>query len=714
MHSPFTASHALPFHVTANEPTTPDLMIRALHVKKAYENELRGLEKRYKRATKEHPLHPGLNAPGSPSILQHSVTIVYAGMLDRDPDPHLLTSTGYDYNFTGGAMVASTDSNALVTIFKATGTNLQDVEVLSIDTSKEKMLTLREVQHCPTGSSDPIHEIVFGLGAEDTFTLCTTNYRRQLQIWTVGTDDVECESLVDHQHTPHHKPRLNIRKDDDWSAVRWIESLSLVACLDRTQINFYTVKTRAKSNEQRLVYRGRSDFTAWTACCEQYCALEVTQPEELVFVASSHKIIVAKIMQKKCEDSATTSKRKFTVNVLLVFPHHLKQPPVYISHQRNAVSNNEVQHLVMFGNHLPHSYGVASFTCTNASESGPVYSTRHFPYHPPTFYDAYKLARTRGFCLSAYEPLRKRFFACQSGAILLKGPSTCFHILLQTSVGDLLHQHISLQLTEKKDATIVDEQKVPETLQRWHETLVNQAGRIAYRATSFKTLSKLRDLFNSPLEANDQLKQLIFLPEQQSKRKRRRKNPQESWLRDETETNNQQEQKTENYSESVSSSSSDDTVPSFVRRRRKKYGIQQPPPWEQTVEELLQYRDVLAPAMLGVWGIGDAAKPDAKSAIPEQIPTKLPPLADVHERVDSWVTMSADVATTTAEIKGIDSFLSPSQEPIIKRQKVDYEEQDFFSQTQSQSQTFVGTQLSQQPQSTTKSAVRRKAYTKGF
>uniref|UniRef100_A0A182NFL9 Uncharacterized protein n=1 Tax=Anopheles dirus TaxID=7168 RepID=A0A182NFL9_9DIPT len=659
-------------------------------------------------------------------------------MLDRDPDPYLLTSTGYDYHFTGGAMVASTDNGTMATVFKATGSNLQDVEVLSVGVSDDKMLEVREVQHCPTDVADPILEISLSPRGKivlvrkrlaililrkvenswrtvqqirstiafasvcalekffsvDTGILCTTNYRQQLQIWTIGIEE-------------------QLRKEDNWSAVRWIDSLSLVACLVRTQIYFYKVKKQAKSNGQRLLYRGGGDFTAWTACCERYCALEVTRPEGLLLVASSHKIIVAQVEEQ--HDAAATSKQQFTAKVLLVFPHNLKQPPVFISPQRDDAASGVVQHIVLFGSHLPHSYGTVSFTCENASELEPVYSTHHFPYHPPTFYDAYKLARTRGFCLSAYEPLRKRFYACQSGAILLKASSANFHILLQTSGGDLLQQRVSMQFAEKNATNVMDEAMVPETLQRWHETLVKQTGRIAYRATSFKTMRKLRDLFNSPLEANDQLKHLILLPEP-PKRIRKRTKPQQTWLLDETATEQKQEQEKDDDSRSMFSSSSDSTAPSSVRRRRKKLNTKAPPPWQQTIEELQQYRDVLAPAMLGVWGIGDAATPDAKASNVDQIPTKLPPLADVHERVDSWVTMNAEDATPAAETKASETFLSPSQEPCFKRKRLEYDEQDFLLPSASQSQSFMASQLSQQPLQTPKSAARppKRTYTMGF
>uniref|UniRef100_A0A182S7E0 Uncharacterized protein n=1 Tax=Anopheles maculatus TaxID=74869 RepID=A0A182S7E0_9DIPT len=134
---PFIAAHSMPLHTTPGlGPTTPDLMVRALHSKQAYHRELEALEKRYKNVTAEHPLD--LDAGEN---VQHTVAVVYAALLDRNPDPYLHLDMGYDYHFTGGTLVAtqaqrSNSSGCIATLFKAIGASLEDVEVLRVEVSK--------------------------------------------------------------------------------------------------------------------------------------------------------------------------------------------------------------------------------------------------------------------------------------------------------------------------------------------------------------------------------------------------------------------------------------------------------------------------------------------------------------------------------------------------------------------------------------------------
>uniref|UniRef100_A0A6E8V3X3 TATA box-binding protein-associated factor RNA polymerase I subunit C n=2 Tax=Anopheles coluzzii TaxID=1518534 RepID=A0A6E8V3X3_ANOCL len=802
---PFTATLPMPLHTTPGlGPSMPDLMVRAIHTKQAYERELHSLRKKYQKVATDRPLD--LHGNGEDESVQHTVTLVYAALLDRDPDPYLKLETNYNPHFTGGTMVAVPGGAGSATIFKATGESLQDVEVLRIHCDGEGF-EVGQVQACPMEMEGPLLELVpsedgsvilarkrhvviilreinvtpdsvewrpvqhiFSVNplasvcfvGGSTLTLCTTDYARQLQLWTFSDDEETCEDMVTlPQSVPKHSPttkeeRVTCHNNDHWSAVRCVDGHSLVACLDRTQLHLYTVVRNGENSptrDWRLAHRGASDFSRWISPCEQCCALEVTSSEELLFIATTHKLIVAKIEesvdQPPTEESAQNGGDSFDfgnvkliVKVLLVFAHNLKQCPVFLSHQWNATADHDTEHhFVLFGSHLPMSYGVASFTRSpNPTDlfGEPVYATQHYPYHPPTFHDTYKQAQAQGHCLSAYEPLRKRFYACQSGAALLRSclptdngterHEPRLYILLQTSAGDVVQQSLSYDFDrdeekqhELKRPDVERQQHIGARLQQWHEKLVGQAGRIPYRATSFKTMQKFRDIFNCPVEGSE-LRQILYLPPEVKRKHRRKKREDEK----EEDLNTEEEQHEDDEedegvwcpSQSVASGSSSAAEPSVIRRRRK-YGRKAPPPWRQTLEDLQQYRDVLAPTLLSVWGVGNTDVPPQATNM-EQIPTKLPPLADINERIGSWVTAatSEQLQRDTPETAEEDLELTvPNVTAAAKDEYGDMKEDadgDLFSQPLTQSQFISASQLSQQMVRSTVARPARKTYSKGF
>ncbi|XP_035899753.1 uncharacterized protein LOC118506553 [Anopheles stephensi] len=798
---PFTAAHPMPLHTTPGlGPTTPDLMVRALHTKHAYHRELEGLEKRYENVTADHPLDPSAG-----ENMQHTVAVVYAALLDRDPDPYLQVGTGYDYHFTGGTLVArqahrSSESGCIATLFKSIGASLEDVEVLRVEVAKEDDLhchgdlKVSDRQACPTGYGGPILEIVPDDGGNSvvlvrkrnviivlrevetdpsgakewravqnvfstnplasvcfvsaspaqcpgTIILCTTDYRRQLQLWTVGDEEESCEDIVElPKLSPVNGTGAKHRPDDKWSAVRCVDrNHLLVACLDRRTVHFYGIERNAPTDDDpddpdlyRLVHRGAMELSRWTYECEQCCALEVTPSERLLFIATSHKLIVGKL--EGGDPSAPDANIGLTV--LLVFTHNLKQRPVFISHQCEDASaeSDKQHHFVLFGSHLPMGYGVAHFTRIANGTPLPVYAARHYPYHPPTFHDSYKLAQTRGCCISAYQPLQKRFDACQSGAVLIRrmpaddetGDQQRLHILLQTSAGDLLQQRLTYNF-DRDEEPVADHANATEqtrrmatVLQRWHEMLVRQAGQLPYRVTSFKPMVKFRDIFNCPVGGNE-LKRILYLtPKMKRKRRRTKKaggSEEPGAGQSEQEDNDGDD---DDYDEQQPSTSSWQMKRS-VERRRRKHGNEAPPiPWRQTVEQLQQYRDVLAPAMLAVWGVGDAANMPSQATNVEQIPTKLPPLADVNERVGSWVNGTITAGHDDEHDSAVDSDdggaakrrrIETDRMPATQEDTV-ADERDLFSPpftSTQQSQTLTGSQLSQ-----TGRRVPRKMYSKGF
>uniref|UniRef100_A0A182SWU0 Uncharacterized protein n=1 Tax=Anopheles maculatus TaxID=74869 RepID=A0A182SWU0_9DIPT len=584
------------------------------------------------------------------------------------------------------------------------------------------------------------------------------DYRRQLQLWTISDEEESCEDIVE-------LPKLLLangtgvkdRSDDRWSAVRCVDRTHslLVACLDRRRVNFYTIERNEPASSDpdahlfRLVHRGATDFSRWTYKCEQCCALEVTQSKRLLFIATCHKLIVGRI-----EEVPLAPEENIELKVLLVFTHNLKQRPVFLSHQweDGGGGSSMEHHFVLFGSHLPMSYGLAHFTRTaNGTAASPVYAVRHYPYHPPAFHETYKLTQTQGFCISAYQPLQKRFDACQSGAVLIRGLTADddakdrqLHILLQTSAGDLLQQRVTHNFYRDEQSVAVDQatvcaqtQQMVTVLQHWHEMLMKQqqaGGQLPYRATGFKTLAKFRDIFNCPVDG-DELKRILFLPPE-IKRKRNRKRK-AAVNKDEEQEQSQSEKEEENDNDDDDDdyddydddderfSSCNSQMKRSLQRRHRKLDHKAPLPWRQTVEQLQQYRDVLAPAMLAVWGIGAAGTVPSQATNLEQIPTKLPPLADVNERVGSWVNDTITSSHDKPEGNDSDSqSVETTDGGGLKRTGLDRDtgtqeeiadDRDFFSQpftttSTQQSQTFTSSQLSQ-------SGARRlprKIYSKGF
>uniref|UniRef100_A0AAG5CXS6 Uncharacterized protein n=1 Tax=Anopheles atroparvus TaxID=41427 RepID=A0AAG5CXS6_ANOAO len=748
----WTVNLPVPLHCTSAGlgPTVPDLMVRFMLVKDNYQRELKSLHKAYKRIESRHTL-PGLDlrAVEKDDSIQNSAAVIYAALLDRDPDPYLLPKYGYDYHFTGGSMatiVEQEGSGILATLFTAVGASLEELEIIQLVPSKERdeIATGHVVNCCLTSTPGPILEItadndgrwvlvrkrhiVFALrqvpglaetcttSASDTewravqhvfsavpfasvcvvrpdslgkrtLTVCTTDYRRRLRLWEIdGSAYVKRKG--DHK-LPKIKPSLRAQggtEGENWSAVRCIDGRSLIGCLDRQRIHLYSIRTdgekcresgksdpdqEVESNLQ-LEFRGSSTTSRWTMPCERPCALEVAPAEGLIFIATCHKLLVAAVDTSQKPGESQSSSTTLGINVLLVFAHNLQQRPVFISHQRHwgsaradAGSEDEnEQHFLLFGSHLPMSYGVCSFEKSFVAESRlsiaparPKYLTRHLPLHPPTFHDAYRLARARGFCLSAEEPLRQRFTtACQSGMALIptgNGEEGSLHILLQTSGGDLLQQKISIHGTtdagDRRESVEsvrahAEQEKVAKTLHRWHERLLQQGNGNPkpYKATNFRTFKKFRDIFNYPEDDLSELKDWITRESSNKNRAKRRARVRASEpSRESSPARSISAASESSCSASVAGADYLDPKPPVARNTAGGSGSSEsatPPPWRQTIEELQQYKDVLAPAMLAVWGYGTvgATAPSAR-AIPEQIPTKLPPYQDVNERVGSWV-----------------------------------------------------------------------------
>ncbi|XP_058174638.1 uncharacterized protein LOC131289406 [Anopheles ziemanni] len=774
--TPWTVGLPVPLYCTPGPgPTSPDLMVRQVLAKYNYKRELTSVHRSYK-LIETHRTRPDLDlreVEEDPTV-KNSAAVIYAGLLDRDPDPYLLLESGYDYHFTGGSMatiVAPEGSRTLATVFAACGGNLEEVNIIQLDhlgsevpnkieakksanylsedagpvleitadpggrcvliRKRHTIVVLRNVpsgrqendEELSTMSSDDtewratqrirskvpfasVCMVNFGFLVRRTISICTVDYRRHIRLWQIDrkADPVEkCTKKLPRNEGRLEKKTEEIRKEDNWAAVRCVDGRSLVACLNRHQIHLYSIREETdscvdcsdsdeevESPNATFVLRGSSSISQWTMACERASALEVAPSERLIFIATCHKIIVANVESLECDKASSSSSSSINdesmlrVNVLIVFAHNLQQRPAFMSHVAYAGSDETDeesghQHFLLVGSHLPMSYGVCSFTksCIKGSASEkPQYYTRHLPLHPPTFHDAYRKAQASGHCLSTHEPLKRRFYACQSGMVLLPANGNGGeeedgypHIILLTSGGDLLHQKIVTKRPEQDSSSASDltrsrigHSNVTEELHHWHEKLLldESIKPKPYKATDFRTLKRFRDIFNCTHDPNE-LKDIVFRP------------PTKKWSRGQREKQAdlsaqmcREPSPTRSISSvsdtSLSASAAGDYVSARATVSNGPRQRPEPLAWRQTIEELQEYKDVLAPGMLAVWGYGGPVGGTFAQGFPEQIPTKLPPYQNVNERVGSWVAK-----TTSAEQFGLgraDEHMSEIQDEI--------------------------------------------------
>ncbi|KFB40801.1 AGAP001453-PA-like protein [Anopheles sinensis] len=846
--TPWTVRLPVPLYCTPGPgPTPPDPMVRQVLAKYNYKRELASVHRAYKLIETHRSLpNLDLREVEEDDTVKNSAAVIYAGLLDREPDRYLLLESGYDYHFTGGSMasiVTPKGSRTLATVFAAGGENLEEVNIIQLDhldSQESNKIEAKKSANCLTEDLDgPVLEITadvagrcvlirkrhtivvlrevpsrrsrqendeepstissgdtewratqrihsnvpfasvcimnLSLLVKRTISICTTDYRRHMRLWQIDrkADPVEkCSKKL-----PRNKSRIEMQteeipKEDKWSAVRCVDGRSLIACLNRHQIHLYSIREETDRNDSdeevespkvKFVFRGSSDVSQWTIACERASALEVAPSERLIFIATCHKIIVANVESLECDEASSSSSSSsndesmLRVNVLIVFAHNLRQRPVFMSHVAHSGDDDESDeeggehHFLLFGSHLPMSYGVCSFTksCIKGSASEqPQYYTRHLPLHPSTFHDAYRIAQASGHCLSADEPLKRRFYACQSGMVLLPAKGNGSeqedgypHIILQTSGGDLLHQKIVTKRLEQDSSSASDltqsreeHSNVTEELHRWHEKLLLDYSikPKPYKATDFRTLKRFRDVFNCTYDPDD-LKDFLFHPPAKKRPKRR---PKKRMGRESSPTRSISSVSDTSLSASVAGDYAA-ARPEVSNGRRQR---PEPLAWRQTIEELQQYKDVLAPGMLAVWGYGgpdfamSVGTTTGAQSFTEQIPTKLPPYQNVNEFVGNWVAKTLPVEqlgldTAEGHINEIqdeipyDEFgLQPWQEP--KTNKVEEEDKlpnQFqrlrelaISQNGMAPLSRAGCEVQTVPKPPTSTRPAKKKYVKGF
>ncbi|ETN59905.1 hypothetical protein AND_008480 [Anopheles darlingi] len=694
-------------------PTIPDAMVRSLIAKKMYKKRLMTTQQAYR--SKSIRTEAGL---GRTSV--STAALLYAALLDRDPDPYLSHHADYNYHYTGGCCAwlrASTKDRAI--LFKAVGECLEQLEVLQlrytggadgIETERMQLLNLPEMegpileittnqrrlaydssiriavrkrntvtivhemkdenagssswQVCQTiQSSVPLASVCFVRPSQvpsphrdTTATLCTTDYQRLLRLWTHDR-----RSRHDEAGEMKCVKQLMLPKQsstgDDWSAVRCVDSVSLVACLDRRKLHLYRIMTqedeadapspteRGEDSTLRFESCGQQTFSRWTYPCELACALEVSPEDKLIFIATCHHLLVARLEPhvKGCETdvdgSSTDSEdssldKRLRLVVLIVYAHHLQQRPAFLSFQCHSFDDGTQRApdcFLLLASHLGMCYCLCVFSKRTTDQR---YVAQHYPHHPSTFADSYMVAQRKGYCLGVNDPLKQRFSAYHSGALLVPFRQRLV-ILLQNSCGDLLQQTIVPSPNEAPmGKRMKSEISVAETIRSWDERLLEEQlastenGRLPYTASDFRGMKKFRHIFNCPDSKTSRLPDQIF-------RVTVAKGKARQSVRSATSYNSADD--TDSMNGDDDGDESDGGSGAETR--------QQKPATEQTIEELRSYKDILVQPMLSVWGYGDTVLTTGV-VVPqaEKIPVQLPGYDELHvtERIACWMSSVKD------------------------------------------------------------------------
>ncbi|XP_035782381.1 uncharacterized protein LOC118461303 [Anopheles albimanus] len=709
-------------------PTVPDAMVRSLSAKKMHNRQLERTQQAYRKSkSKRTEIDRGCTAVSSAALL-------YAALLDRDPDPYLRHHAAYNYHYTGGCCAwvrASTKDRAI--LFKAVGERLEQLEVLQLECAggadgletelipllnlpetegpileivtnqrapaydsstrvairkRNEIMVVREITDETTGSSSwqvcqtvhstvPFASVCFvrlpeapSRHRDATVALCTTDYRSLLRLWTHdrsnrhdATGELQCvtQLLLPKQSS-----------GDDWSTVRCVDSAALVACLDRRKLHLYRI-VREDSNGScdveapsaaeigdgsALRFEScavKQPFTQWTFPCERACALEVAPDDKLIFIATCHHLLVAQLdphatssetmsdLDGSSSDSAESmSEKRFRLVVLIVYAHNLQQRPSFLSFKRHSFDekkHREPEYFLLLAGHLAMCYCLCTFSRRATDKR---YVAHHYPYHPRTFADSYKVAQRHGYCLGVSEPLKRRFSAYQSGALLIPFRQR-LAILLQNSCGDLLQQTIIPSATE---ATVVksvkNETNVAETIRIWNERLLEEqlasteTGHLPYTASNFRKMKKFRHIFNCPDSKTSTLSEQIFRATDAKARSTGKHSFHSAAAHDSSDD-----------TDSMSGDDDESDGGSADVPRQPKAAT------EQTMEELRSYKDMLVQPLLSVWGYGDTVLTSGV-VVPQadQIPVRLPGYDElpVSERIACWMSSAKDECSVKEEV----------------------------------------------------------------
>lgn len=513
--------------------------------------------------------------------------------MERDPDRWFRETYGYDYYFTGGSL-AVVDREQARCIINLVGQEMNVIEVVrfeldgncaKIDSSNLKRIELDEEdgpvfeiccldvdnESCDTAfnglrialrrkrkiellcgdgeidcsnmetlSSDiPFISCCFLRGSSSNSLICTSDLGKCLKIW-----DYDKREIV-------HELQLNKRgeTDDCWTCVRSFGKNHII-CLDRSSVKLF--KTKAN-----LTLVHGTTLSTWLWACEKASCLEIDAENKLLFVGTTHKLLVLKQVEQEAKPPEFQQ--------IMTFTHNLKYFPTMI----RFASNSNQNFFVWISSHLPGDTTICNFSKVPPKR----FATVNLPRKPWTIQEAFHLARRKGKCIFPAANLKQRVQLFHSGLAILVDRER-FHLFLQNSCGDVFYQ----QVIPASDST--NSEEIPAI---YHSLMLklNHKSSFVPKATDFKNLRGFKKILtctklNPPIGPEP-----LDTP--------------------------------------------------FHRRPR----------WKQTVEELHQYKDILAQDMLQIWGF----RPDVtREAERRRLSTEEP--MDVTDRISHWLdTTAADEVT---------------------------------------------------------------------
>ncbi|XP_058822298.1 uncharacterized protein LOC131683908 isoform X2 [Topomyia yanbarensis] len=567
------------------------LMFRLVKAKKAHLTTLNSMKMNFHR--KKRLLKKELRKTQN---LYPNTVFKVAEQMNRDPDKWFSARFGYDYYFTSGSL-AVVDCELFVWIVNTVGEELDEVEIVPAKVAGAQLeLETSEMKRYELGSDQgPIFETAWHVSEGE----CGNNsgrqtsrsengrmdvkiaFRRKHQIdimWTkAGIDAMKIKSITSEvpfiscsfQHRGNGwlmftsdlekiiklwdckqgevVGSLQLPKEDAigdcWSCVRPIGKNFLI-CLDRTMVRLVVIV------DTELITNQTTSLESWLWSCEKASCLEVCPKERLIFIGTTHKLLILKMVPQGIE-------KQLDFQQIITFTHNLKHYPTMLRFGLDSLQNYHV----WVSSHLSGDTKLCSF----AKVPPKRFATKHLPLKPLTVLESNHLARTKGKCIYPAAVLKRRVELFHSGIAFIID-SNNFHMLLQNSIGDIFYQRII------QDPNESNAQQIPTLFHSWMLQLnsinISQPG----TATDFKNLRGFKRIFTC--------------------------------------SNHRQ---TENPEPPAADGA-------FRRRPR----------WQQTVEQLHEYRDLLASDMLSIWGF----RPDvtgAKRRLSQDVPI------NVTERISHWL-----------------------------------------------------------------------------
>ncbi|XP_055539072.1 uncharacterized protein LOC129726428 [Wyeomyia smithii] len=574
-----------------------DSMLRLIKAKKSYLNTLNSIKASFRRKKVSKKIGKKLPQEN----IFPNVVFKLAEQLERDPDKWFLGKYGYDYYFTGGSLivVVTKDLKWIVNVVDET---MHTVKIIPIHVLANKLqIDSNNIKEYDLGSDyGPILETFWN--AADKFN-------------TVRDQAIEFSNIIIGLRRKHQINILCGKGDPATLTQRTITSeVPFISCCFVFEFNqrFICTSDMEKNlkiwnyNQIRILCSlklPKQDPADDDWCCIRYVGrstvicLERTNVR-LVKITPNDMIIektVALASWLWSCDRASCLEVNTEERIIFIGTTH-KLLLLRIVESADSESS-DLQQIITFTHNLKHfptmmqcvseshqNYYVwisshlpgDTKICSFAKLPPKRFATKNLPVKPRSIQESYIFARNEGKCVFPARVLSRRLQLFHSGIAIIKD-SDQLYLLLQNSIGDIFHQKIIHDRNESNSS------EVASSMHNWMLQVNSFNASLPSRTTAtdlknlrgFKKILQSRTNWNSPAVESQENKQ------------------------------------------------------TFRKRPR----------WKQTVEQLHEYRDLLAPDMLSVWGF----RPNVAQS-EQRLATDIP--INVTDRISSWLEQTAELAAT--------------------------------------------------------------------